>query len=279
MAQATEIQYSPLRARTFIPVDNSVPAGAETFTYNQWDVLGEAALLANYGDDVPTVDAFVKQFNKPLKGIADGYSYSIQDLRAAQFGGVPLEAQKARAARIMIDRKVDSIAARGDTLLGLSGFANHSAVPVATPVVGSWTTSTTAAQMISDLNKLVNSIPIATKQTIEPDTLLLPPTMFALLQAPYSTLNGDTILQVWLRSQYYIKNVDQWIELETLSAGSGPRALCYKRDPMVACLIMSQEFEQFPPQQDGLSFKIICHSRTGGILMRLPLGVAYMDLG
>lgn len=278
MAQATQVDYAVLKSRLFIPVDTSVPNGAETFTYTQWDVLGEARLLANYGEDIPEVDAFCVQFNKPLKGIADGYSYSVQDLRAAQFGGVPLDAQKARAARMMIDRKIDRIAAKGDTLMGLDGFVNHSAVPVVAPVVGTWDAATTADEMIKDLDKLVNSIPVATKQTITPDTLLTATTAFVFLQKPVSDLVRESVLTSWLKNNYYIKNVDQWIELDDASALGGPRAVCYKRDPLVAELVISQEFEQFPPQADGLRFKIACHARTGGILMRKPKGIAYMDL-
>jgi hypothetical protein len=278
MAQPYKVDYAPLLAKRFIPLDTSVPVGAETFSYLQWDVIGEATLLANYGDDIPMVDAFVTKFTKPLKDYADGYQYSVQDLEAAQFAGVALDATKATTAREMIDRKVDKVAAKGDTVAGLDGFLNHSAVPRVHAITGDWSDSTTADQMIADLDKLVNSIPVATRQTIAPNTLLVATPAFRYLQKPVSSLVRESVLTSWLKNNVYIKNVDQWLELDDASLNGGPRLVCYRRTPDVSSLVISLDFEQRPPQVENFMFKVPCRTRIGGISMKKPLGMAYMDL-
>lgn len=50
-------------------------------------------------------------------------------------------------------------------------------------------------------------------------------------------------------------------------------ALVYEKNPRVLQLVISQEFEQFPPQQDGLIWEIYCHMRTGGVNVIRPLAV------
>ena len=54
-------------------------------------------------------------------------------------------------------------------------------------------------------------------------------------------------------------------------------AVCYEKNPRVLNLVIPQEFEQFPPEQDGLLWEIYCHLRTGGVNVIRPLAVATMS--
>lgn len=278
-AQTYDIKYAAAKARSYIPVDNSIPSGAETFAYDVWDTVGVAAIIANNAKDLPSVEAFVTRFAAPIRSLGVQYGYSVQDLRAAQMAGSPLNEKRAQSAKRAIEFAIDEIAAFGNAAAGLKGFLNNTAVPLVTPVVGNWTTSTTADQMVSDLNKLVNSIVQTTKEVHKPDTLLVATSTFALLQKPSGVDNRETVLSSWLRNNPYIKNVDQWVRLDTANAaGTGPRMMAYERSSEVVELVIPQEFEQFPPQAQGLNFVIPCHARIGGVSFHYPLAAAYMDL-
>ncbi len=54
-------------------------------------------------------------------------------------------------------------------------------------------------------------------------------------------------------------------------------SLMYEKNPRVASLIISQDFEQFPPEMDGLLWEIYCHLRTGGVNVIRPLAVSTMS--
>ena len=41
--------------------------------------------------------------------------------------------------------------------------------------------------------------------------------------------------------------------------------------------MIPQEFEQFPPQPRNLSLIIPCHKRFGGVSLRYPMAITYMD--
>jgi hypothetical protein len=53
-------------------------------------------------------------------------------------------------------------------------------------------------------------------------------------------------------------------------------SLVYEKDPRVLQLVIPQEFEQFPPEMDGLLWEVYCHLRTGGVNVIRPLAVTTM---
>ncbi len=280
-AQTYDVKYAELKARRFIPIDTSVDAGAEFFTYRQWDMFGMAKLIANYADDLPRVDALAKEFVAPIKSLGASYGFSIQDMRRAAMSGSQLDARRARAARRAHEQSFDEIMAFGNADAGLVGFTNNGNVPIVGPVTGTWVGSAaTPLQMIEDLNTLVNSIIIATLETFVPNTLLLSNVSFQRINSTPMSSTGDadkTVLRFFLDNNPYITDIDQWNKLNAAGAGGVSRAIAYMRSEEVLAGVEPQPFEQFPPQARNLEFVIPTHSRIGGVRMQYPLAVAYMD--
>lgn len=277
MAQTYDVMHGPNQARVFIPIDSSIPTGAETFAYDQWDTIGLAKIITSYSDDLPKAEAFVKRFIAPCKSLGASYEYTLQDIRAVQFSRGRLNDERAKAARMAIENAIDTIAMNGNSDHGLLGFVNHTAVPVVTAVVGNWSDSQTVAAILSDLNKLANSIVTATRTLIKPDTMLFSTTDWGILQRPVGAELSKTILRAFLDNNPYIKFADQCPALDTAGVDGHSRIICYKRDPVVVSFVIPQEFEQLPPQMKNLSTMVPCHARVGGITMKYPLGMAYMD--
>ena len=276
-AQTYDIKYAALLARRFIPVDNSVPSGAESHTYRSWNQFGAAKIITNFADDLPRIDVLATETTHALKSLGDSYGYSIQDLRASAMSGMQLDQHRAASARRAIELGIDAIAAVGDADAGLPGFTNNANVPLVVADNIPWSLATTL-EILADLNKLCNSIPNTTLQVHSPDTLLLDPTSFNLIATtPLSSTNDTTILQSFMKNSPYIRNVDQWHRLTTAGAAGVNRLVAYERTPEVLQLVVSQEFEQFPPQAKNLDFVIPCHARCGGVDIRYPLAMAYMD--
>jgi hypothetical protein len=278
-AQTYDVKYAELKARRFIPVDTSVDPGAEFYTYRQWDMFGMAEIIANYADDLPRVDVLAKEFPAPIKSLGASYGYSIQDLRRSAMAGSQLDSRRAMATRRANEQAVDQIAAFGNADAGLTGFTNHANVPLVAPDNAPWS-SATALQIIPDLNKLANAIVTASLEVFEPDTLVLDTASFQIINTKPMSTTGDadkTVLRFFLDNNPYIRNIDQWTKLTDAGAAGVTRLVCYKRDPEVLSLVIPQEFEQFPPQARNLEFVIPTHSRIGGVSVRYPLAMAYMD--
>lgn len=286
-AQTYDIRYPELKARTFLPVDSSVPEGAETVSYQQWDAMGMAKILANYGDDLPLVTALTEKFSQHIEGLAAAYDYSIQDLRRSAMSGSQLETRKARMARKSIDMLFEDIAAFGHANTKMKGFLNHPNVTVAaattdgtsTRWVGGRTTPKAPADIEKDMHDSVTYVTVATKEINRPDSLLLPTTEYAhIAQTAVGQYNDKTILQRFTTNSVSVRNVASWYKLATAdAAGTGPRMVTYQRDPDVLELVIPKEFEQLPPQVKNLTFVVPCHARCGGVVVRYPLAILYTD--
>lgn len=278
-AKTYDVMYPNLKARQFIPVDTSVDSGAEFYTYRQWDQFGMAKIISNFADDLPRVDVLAKEFSAPIKSLGVSYGYSIQDLRRAAMSGSQLDVKRATATRRASEQAVDEIAAFGDAAAGLGGFTNNANVPLVTPNNAPWSTAT-PLEIVADVNKLVNSIVTATLETYVPDTLVLDTASFAIINTRPMSSTGDsdrTILKFILENNPYLRNIDQWLKLNDAGAADVTRLVCYARDPEVLELVIPQEYEQFPPQARNLEFVVPTHSRIGGVSVRYPLAMAYMD--
>ena len=278
-ARTYDIKYAELKARRFLPIDTSVDAGAEFYTYRQWDQFGMAKIITNYADDLPRVDVLAKEYPAPIKSLGASYGFSIQDMRRSAMSGSQLDVKRAAATRRANEQAVDEIAAFGNADAGLGGFSNNANVPIVAPANAPWSTAT-PLEIVADVNTLVNSIVTATLETFTPETLLLDTASFGIINTRPMSATGDsdkTVLRFILDNNPYITNIDQWGKLTDAGAATVTRLICYKRDSEVLELVIPQEFEQFPPQPRNLEFVIPTHSRIGGVSIRYPLAVAYMD--
>ena len=281
-AQSYDIKYPALKARVLIPLDTTVDPGAETVKYEQYDSVGVAALLASYAHDLPRVDVKGREFRSPIKGLGNSFGYSVQEIRAARMAGKPLEARKLQAARKAVEEKLDRILAFGDGLSGLLGFLNQPnalayVIPAGNGGLTKWA-SKTPDEILADLNGACLYMVDQTRGVETPDTLVLPDEQFGIIATtPRSATSDTTILDYWLKTNPWVRNVESWHKLKGAGAGVTDRAVFYRRSPDALQGIIPQEFETFPPEAKGLEFEVACHMRTGGVVVYYPLSICYAD--
>lgn len=281
-AQTYDVKYPALKGRQFVPVDTSISPGAETVTYRQYTNVGMAIILSNYSQRLPRADVFVKEFTSRIRGIGNSYGFSIQEMRAAQYAGVPLEQRKANAARQAYELKFDQIVQTGDSTYGLLGFINQPNVSVYTVPNGvsgtaTWATKT-ADEILADLNGIEQKIVDNTKEVEAPDTILLPPAQYALIHTkPRSSTSDTTIAEFFLKNSANVKQFATWSALKTAGSGGSDRMIAYRRSPDVLQAIEPQPFEQLAPQTEGLEIVTHCHGRSGGVVVYYPLAICFGD--
>lgn len=276
LAQTFDVEYPRLKARQFIPVNNAIDDGAEVVSYLQFDKTGMAKLVSDYADDLPDADAFGQKFTAPIESIGNSFSYSIMEVRNAAMARRSLTMMKAESARFANEQKVDLIASFGDAATGLQGFVNNAAVPILAAPTGTWATAT-ADQILDDMNAAVNQIITTTNDVEAPNTMILPIAQFTRIQSLRIPDTQATVLEFFLRTNPYIRNVDSWYRLGGAGGGATDRAIIYDRDSTKLDLRIPTEFEVLPVQEVNLSFKVPCHSRIGGVVFYKPLSCLYMD--
>lgn len=286
--QAYDIKRAALSAMSLFPIDTSIPAGANTITYRQYDTVGLAKIIANYADDLPRADVTAKEFTSPIKGIGDSYGYSVQEIRHAQYAGISLDSKRQAAAKRAHDELINQLAWSGDAVTNLPGFlSNANLTGYTVPADGTgtsklWSTKTPEL-ILRDLNGLVNTVVTTSKGIHKPNEVWLPLAQYTLIAStPYSTLSPTTtILAVFLMNNPFVQRVIPVLELASTALGGAAGAT----NTMIAAdnsmdnyqLNLALAFLQHPPQQRNLEFVVPCESRFAGVTIERPLAFSKAD--
>ncbi len=275
--------FPELKARMFIPTDEAIASGAESFLWEEFDEVGLAKIIANYADDLPMADISGQQFTGKIRSLGMSYGWSLQDVRAAALAGKPLSDRKATSARRGIDTLIDTLLAVGDADNDLPGFLNATNVPVLNVANGAggnseWTTKT-PAEILIDINLIVSDTVDATNGVeVGPFDLIFPLEQYTILAQTKNSDSSDvTILEFILSSNPFIRSIDNWHRLKEAGGASADRGVLYTRAPEKLEAIIPQEFEQMELETRNLSFQVPTHARCGGTVVHYPLSMRYMD--
>lgn len=282
-AKSYDVAYPELKARSLIPVSSEAGPGAETIKYEQFDAVGMAKIIASYSDDLPRADIKGKEFVGVIRSLGASYGYNLQEVRAAKHAGKNLEQRKANAAKRAILQKENTIGFFGDDQFGLLGLVNHPNISTTTlPADGTgssalWSTKTPDL-IVRDMNKVVNYIVENTKMVEAPNTMLLPVEKYNYISGKRMGDGSDkTILQYFLETSPYIKEVAPVNELKAAGAGGLDRMIAYDKNPDKLTFEIPQDFEQLELEQRNLEYITPCHSRCAGVMIYYPLSVCYAD--
>lgn len=268
--KAFQESFPALKARTFIPVNRSIPQAAESVSAKIWDQYGRAEVMNTAADNFPSVSLGQREAFSAVKSLGCYFEYSLLDIRRSQMAGTELDSKLATAARQTIESKIDELAAVGDDKVSMKGLSNHDTITK--HQLKPWfeaNRNKESIDILKDINQLVSGIAEDTNNAFLPDTLILPVKHFAYIaQTPYSGQSNVTILNYLLSNNPYIKNVDWWVHLKD-------KCLVYPRSPNALEMYIPLEFEMLPPQASAMNIRIHCHARFGGVQIYTPKACAY----
>lgn len=277
LAKSYDVEYPLPKALQLIPVNSSVPAGAASFAYMQWDRKGMAKIIANGADDIPAADANAKKFVFNIERLASSYSWTKDDLLHARFSGMPLDARRARACREAVDRLIDDLALSGNDDVGFAGFANHPNVPLTSGAAGVWS-GNTALEILTDMNAVVDAIFSVTLGLHNANMLVMDPANYALIRSkPMGVNDNRSVLAVFNQNHPEVK-VDYWNRLSTAdAAGTGPRMIAYEKNEDVLSFFVAEAYNEEAPLPGLLKMTVVGSAKVGGCVVKLPLAMHYMD--
>jgi hypothetical protein len=288
--------YAGITFRRLAPLQEGISPGAETYTWQEYDIAGMAAIIANYAKDLPNVSQSALTNTGVIRTIADAFMYSKQDLRrageASRNGRMAeyLSPDNVSIARQFIERKKDQVAYLGDTTYNLPGILknpNVATVNAGAPAAGSsklWTgVDKTGDEIMGDLRMLVGKIDIQSQGNFSvtgPEgTIVMPIEEAAALRSkPLSAANQAVTVWKQFTDEYPQVELIETVRAKLANAtNNGPRVLAYQKNGETVRMVEPLEFEASAPQPDGLNFKVACDSRFGGVFIKQPLAFQYMD--
>lgn len=273
-----EVKYPEGHAIELVPLNTAIDAGALSYTYRVQDFAGEAKRVANWATDFPRVDVQGKEVTHKLDNYGVSFGYDLQQLRSARFAAFPLEQNLNVAARRVVMRKLDDNLWFGDSTINVTGLANSALVSPTAVITGSWLTAT-ALQILADVQKLINAAEGASKGVEKTNTVVLPVTRYVHISTKFMGADapGMTVLDMLKKANPGVAFFSSY-KLETADvAGTGPRALAFNSDREKLEGLVPTEFEVLPAVDQGGQFEVKCMGRFGGVAIRYPGSVNYMD--
>ena len=268
-SQAYEKDYPAGSALRVFPVTNELSDTDKTFEYQTFDKVGLAQIIADYTDDLPTVDALMSsEFGKVFR-LGNVFLISIDEIKAGQRTGKSLSVRKANAAQLAHDMLVNKLVFKGSAPHKIKSVFDH---PNITKIVsGKWMDGETKKpETASDeLTKAIETIETLTLGQHRATHILIPPSMRKVLtvRMPETT---ESYLEYFQKQNGGV-TIEAIAELENYDGQGHKAALVYEKDPMNMSIEIPEAFNMLPAQPKDLHFKVPCTSKCTGLTIYRPL--------
>lgn len=266
-------EYPGITYSQMIPVDTTAADYAPSVTFFSSDRVGEAKFINGKADDIPLVNLTEGKFEQTVHMAGIGYSFSLEEIGAAQQMGRSLSSDGAEAASETSELLIDKMAYTGNTQLGTEGIFNMTGI---TSVAASGTfDGLTPDQILGDINDLIGAIVSESKGIDMPNTLCLPIATFTDIASRRVTDTSLTVLEFLRRSNAYTATTGQQLDIRG-SHHLSTKGVMYRRDPKVVKLHMPMPLTFIAPQAAGLSVTVHGMLRVAPPSIRRPGAFRYL---
>lgn len=271
---AYEKEYPAGSALRVFPVTNELSDTDKTFEYQTFDKVGYAKIIADYTDDLPTVDSLMStEFGKVFR-LGNAFLISIDEIKAGQRTGKSLSNRKANAAQSAHDHLVNTLVFKGSKPHKILSVFDH---PNITKIVADkqWFDSITKAKNAEDAyNDLTNAIEALETQTDgqhRATHILIPPSVRKVLMVRMPE-TVESYLDYFMKQNGGI-TIEAIAELEDIDGTGKKGVLVYEKDPMNMSIEIPEAFNMLPAQPKDLHFKVPCTSKCTGLTIYRPLTI------
>ena len=146
---ADEILYQENRFQEMLHINETIPAGADTYAVRITDRVGKGRFIEARGSNAPSAGAVQRLQPYPLRYGGIVAEWNFKDIRSAMLGGFPLATETVQAAVDGAVNHIEEIAFVGDEETGYKGLLNHGDVPVSAATASF--ASRTGQELVDDL--------------------------------------------------------------------------------------------------------------------------------
>lgn len=284
-------RYPSFNYGAVVPVVTEGNQWAIGTTFFTVDTTGEAKFLSGAGTDMPFNSATRDQASHDFAMLGSGWEWNLEEVNQAALYGIDLNGTKAMSAGDSIERMLYNIAMTGSTEKNWTGFTNNASVSKADADTTGAASSTfwaakTVDNILADVNTAMSSVRENSSEVEWADTLALPPEAFRDISTRRLGA-GDGMMNVKdyiVRNNIYTAETGQPMEilsvrsLATASPDGGGRMVAYRRDEEVVRFHLPMPRTVLQPRQKSImGFETGIIARTGGVEIRLPGAMTYLD--
>jgi hypothetical protein len=282
-AAVLEIKYPSFDYAGLVPVNTEGDMwDIGTLVYSG-DIAGAAEYISGKGFDIPNAGVNFSQGTSRFYLAGAGYELSLQEVNRASRMNLALGDRKASAARMVAEKFVYDTVIRGSTEKSVTGLINNASVPAANATNGSWG-SATVANILADVNQVLNDVITNSSETAIPNALILPTSKFLFLNNTQLTNSNDSLLNFVQQNNSYSAITKQPLdirpsrELETAGSGSTKRMVAYEKSPDNLEFFLPGMFEFLPPFAiSSMSWRVDGIMNVGQLEVYRPKTMSYRD--
>lgn len=251
---------------------------ATSIVYEISDYSGKGRRLANgTAGDVPYADVASARISKEIQRGGIAYRYSTEDLRISAYLQRPLPTRKLEAALLAFRQHMNDVALIGEAQSNFTGLFNNASVTAANRPSGAVWTAATADTIISDITALLTNVMTASGKTTNTVKIIaLDVVSFQILMRPRST-NSDTTIKSFMEQSYPGLQFIAVPQLATLGAGPSKRMVGFSPDDNNMAMHITMDVTWRAPQEENFDTKILGEYKYGGLEIRRPYTMYYMD--
>lgn len=274
LTQLLNRQYEQAYPQTGVlelfPVTTELSPVTKNFEWLEFDGVTSAKIIADYTDDLPTVEAMASEKTGKVFRLGNAWFISIDEIKAGQALGSSLSDRKASLAREGHETLVNDLVFKGSAPHNIVSVFDQPNINRLTSA--SWTTPEIA---FSELQDLIDTIEDVTLGRHHVTNIVIPPSKRRLLTQKMPDVT-ESYLE-WFKENYPNVTITAIAELEDIDGAGTKGVLAYEKDPMNMSIEIPERFNMLPMQPKDLHFKVPCTSKCTGLIVYRPLTIAILS--
>ncbi|AOZ65295.1 major head protein [Klebsiella phage vB_KpnS_KpV522] len=274
LTQLLNRQYEQAYPQTGVlelfPVTTELSPVTKNFEWLEFDGVTSAKIIADYTDDLPTVEAMASEKTGKVFRLGNAWFISIDEIKAGQALGSSLSDRKASLAREGHETLVNDLVFKGSAPHNIVSVFDQPNINRLTSA--SWTTPEIA---FSELQDLIDTIEDVTLGRHHVTNIVIPPSRRRLLTQKMPDVTESYL--AWFKENYPNVTITAIAELEDIDGAGTKGVLAYEKDPMNMSIEIPERFNMLPMQPKDLHFKVPCTSKCTGLIVYRPLTIAILS--
>lgn len=274
LTQLLNRQYEQAYPQTGVlelfPVTTELSPVTKNFEWLEFDGVTSAKIIADYTDDLPTVEAMASEKTGKVFRLGNAWFISIDEIKAGQALGSSLSDRKASLAREGHETLVNDLVFKGSAPHNIVSVFDQPNINRLTSA--SWTKPEIA---FSELQDLIDTIEDVTLGRHHVTNIVIPPSKRRLLTQKMPDVTESYLS--WFKENYPNVTITAIAELEDIDGAGTKGVLAYEKDPMNMSIEIPERFNMLPMQPKDLHFKVPCTSKCTGLIVYRPLTIAILS--
>lgn len=274
LTQLLNRQYEQAYPQTGVlelfPVTTELSPVTKNFEWLEFDGVTSAKIIADYTDDLPTVEAMASEKTGKVFRLGNAWFISIDEIKAGQALGSSLSDRKASLAREGHETLVNDLVFKGSAPHNIVSVFDQPNINRLTSA--GWTTPEIA---FSELQDLIDTIEDVTLGRHHVTNIVIPPSKRRLLTQKMPDVTESYL--AWFKENYPNVTITAIAELEDIDGSGTKGVLAYEKDPMNMSIEIPERFNMLPMQPKDLHFKVPCTSKCTGLIVYRPLTIAILS--